>query len=129
MRNLRKFLSLFLLALLPYFFSAQSQQTSDLVFQIDTLETYLNNIEQNSLQQQQLIMNLEENLKKAEESLKTAEEQQQSLENQLTEISQQQEELLNSLETSEKKLFYWKVGSVIVTTSLTATIIVLLVTR
>lgn len=118
-------LSLFLL--LPFY--AQSQQTSDLVFQIDTLETYLNNIEQNSQQQLIQIQNLEENLKKAEESLKTAEEQQQSLENQLTEISQQQEELLNSLETSEKKLFYWKVGSVIVTTSLTATIVVLLVTR
>ena len=120
---------MFLLALLPYFFSAQSQQTSDLVFQIDTLETYLNNIEQNSLQQQQLIMNLENNLQQAEKSLETAEEKSLNLENQLAEMSSQQEGLLNSLETSERKLFYWKVGSVIVTTSLTATIVVLLVMR
>lgn len=129
MLRLRKFLSLFLLVLFPCFFSAQSVQQSDLVFDLDTLERYLNDIEQNSIQQQQLILNLENNLLQAEESLRIAEEQQQSLENQLTEISKQQEMLLSSLEKSEKKLFYWKVGSIVVTTTLTATIGVLLVTR
>ena len=126
---LKKLFIIFLLSFVPLSLSAQSQSQSELVFQIDTLEKYLNDIESNYQTQLIQIQNLEENLKKAEESLKTAEEQQQNLETQLQRVSAQQEELLNSLETSEKKLFYWKVGSVIVTTSLTATIVVLLVTR
>ena len=126
---LRRFLSTLLLSfLLCCSLSAQSQQ-SDLVFKIDTLEQYLNSIEENSIQQQQLILNLESNLQQAEESLKIAEEQQQNLENQLAEISQQQETLLNSLEKSEKKLFYWKVGSIVVTTTLATTVVILLVMR
>lgn len=129
MLRLRKFVSLFLLVCLPFCFYAQSAQQSDLVFDLNTLENYLNDIEANSLQQQQLILSLENNLQQAEESLKIAEEQQQSLENQLAEISSQQEMLLNSLEKSERRLFYWKVGSIVVTTTLTATIVVLLVTR